>query len=103
MSTYSIHLEENGALLRIAFAEPADNPLIVRDAEARLQAMKKDGELSGGACIRVNGPASLPVAFILSHHLVHLYQTVAVYDPKLEQYIVVSSHGGAHCIGDLID
>jgi CRISPR-associated protein Csx3 len=104
MNTYIIQFNDQDALLRIAFGEQlASNDVIVCDVEFRLIELKASGELAGGKLIRVNGPASLPVAMVLSHHLVHLYQNVAVYDPKLGKYVIISNHGGAFSIGDLID
>lgn len=103
MSTYKIDLTNDRSLLKISWGDPAANDAIVRDADARLIELKESGELSGGALIRVNGPASLPVAMVIAHHLVHLYEAVAVFDPKLGKYVVVSAHGGPHRLGDLID
>ena len=102
MNSYKIELTDNGSLLRINWGDPATNDTIVRDADATLRQLKESGELKGGSLIRVNGPASLPVAMVISHHLTHLYETVAVFDPKLSKYVVVSVHGGAHRLGDLI-
>ena len=53
--------------------------------------------------IRVNGPASLPVAMVLCHKLAHRYQAVACFDPKLSKYVVAISHGGKYAVGDLLD
>ncbi len=103
MNTYHIDLQENGTLMIIRFGAQATNDQIVRDAESRLSELKASGALAGGPIIRVNGPASLPVAMVISHHLVHLYQTVAAYDPKLSKYVVIANHGGAYSLGDLID
>lgn len=101
MSTYNIALTEG--TLKIGFGSPAQNDQIVRDAEARLDEMAKSGEIAGGEVIRVNGPASLPVAMVLAHKLAHLYQAVACFDPKLSKYVVAIAHGGKHAVGDLLD
>lgn len=102
MATYNISLEE-GSLLRVGFGEPAQNDQIVRDAVARLDEMVKDGTLAGGPVVRVNGPASLPVAMAIAHAIAHLYEVVACFDPKLAKYVVAVSHGTAYRPGDLID
>jgi CRISPR-associated protein Csx3 len=65
--------------------------------------MKASGELSGGKIIKLNGPASLPVAVLISHELAHLYEVVAVFDPKIGKYVVSISHGPDYTPGDLID
>lgn len=102
MSTYKISLED-GNVLRVGFGEPAQNDQIVRDVTARLGEMVKDGTLAGGSVIRINGPASLPVAVAITHAIAHLYEVVAVFDPKLGKYVVAVSHGTDHDVGNLID
>lgn len=103
-STYTIIRDEDG-VLRVAFGVPGSNDQIVRDAVARLDAMTKAGELSGGGLLKINGPASLPVAMVLAHKVAHLFQAVACYDPKLSKYVVVISHSPKpdYVIGNLID
>jgi CRISPR-associated protein Csx3 len=101
MTTYNVSLS-NG-VLKVGFGVPAQNDQIVRDAETRLDEMIESGELSGGAVIRVNGPASLPVAMVICHKVAHLYGAVACFDPKLGRYVVAISHDPAFPIGDLID
>jgi len=90
-------------LLRIGFADPAQNDQIVRAAVSRLDDLCQTGELAGGAMVKLNGPASLPVAVAVAHGVSHLYETVAVFDPKLGQYVVSVSHGDKYAPGDLID
>jgi CRISPR-associated protein Csx3 len=98
---YKISLE--GDILHIGFGEPAQNDEIVRDAVARLAEMTAAGELAGGKIIKINGPASLPVAFVIAHTVTHLYEVVGVFDPKLGKYVVAVSHGSEYRPGDLID
>ena len=101
MSTYNIALTEG--ILKIGFGSPAQNDQIVKDAETRLDETVKSGELAGGEVVRVNGPASLPVAMVVCHKLAHLYGAVACFDPKLSKYVVAISHNPAYTIGQLID
>ncbi len=104
MTTYNIDLE--GDVLKVGFGEPAQNHQIVKDAAARLDELVETGVLAGGALLKINGPASLPVACVLVHKVAHLYGAIAVYDPKLEaeqgKYVVVISHNPAYKLGDLI-
>ena len=100
--TYNIEIDANG-IMRVGFGVPAQNDEIVRDAVARLAEMVKTGELSGGKLIKINGPASLPVAVAIAHAVAHLYETVAVFDPKLGKYVVAVSHGNEYQPGDLIN
>ena len=99
-STYNVALE--GDILRLSFGAPAQNDEIVRDAVAAVKSLK----LKGGKLIKLNGPASLPVACALAHELGHLYGALAVFDPKLDgtkKYVVAISHDPDFAVGDLID
>ncbi|BAZ54295.1 hypothetical protein NIES4103_69800 (plasmid) [Nostoc sp. NIES-4103] len=101
MSTYKIELKEG--ILRVSFGEPAQNDQIVKDAAARLEEMATLGELTGGPLLKINGPISIPVAFVLAHKLAHIYGAVAFYDPKLGKYVICITHNPAYKLGDLID
>ena len=103
-STYTITRDADG-VLRVAFGKPSANDQIVRDAVARLDAMTKAGKLNGGGLLKINGPASLPVAMVLGHKLSHLFEAVACFDPKLNKYVVAISHSPNpnYTIGNLID
>ncbi len=101
MTTYKIELE--GDVLRINFGQPAQNNQIVKDAEARLEEMSEAGILKGGTLLKINGPASLPVACVLTHKVAHLYGAIGVFDPKLGKYVICITHNPDYQIGDLID
>ena len=101
MSTYNITIE--GGVMKVGFGTPAQNDQIVKDATARLDEMVAAGELPGGPVIKINGPASLPVAMAIAHAVGHLYAVVACFDPKLAKYVVAISHDGSSQPGDLID
>ena len=103
-STYTIIRDVDG-VLRIAFGVPSSNDQIVKDATARLDEMMKTGELSGGGLLKINGPASLPIAMVLGHKVSHLFEAVACFDPKLNKYVVVISHSPnpKFAIGSLLD
>ncbi len=98
---FKISLE--GEVLKVGFGDPAQNDQIVREVHASLDEMIKSGTLSGGPVLKINGPASMPVAVAIAHATVHLYEVVGVYDPKLGKYVVAVSHGSDHTPGDLID
>lgn len=101
--TYKIDFDPQTGVMRVGFGTPAQNDQIVRDAKMRLDEMVKSGELTGGSLIKINGPASLPVAVAIAHGVSHLFETVAVFDPKLGKYVVSVSHGETYKPGDLID
>lgn len=97
MATYTVVLD--GDTLKLSFGEAAQNDQIVRDAVRAVKALN----LEGGKVIKLNGPASLPVACALAHAVCHLYGAVACYDPKLAKYVVAISHTPDFVVGDLID
>lgn len=97
--TVTIDLNAPATTLKLAFGEPAQNDLIVRDAVATVRAL----DLKGGKVVRLNGPASLPVAIAIAHEIGHIYGVVATFDPKLGRYVVAVSHDPSFTIGDLID
>jgi CRISPR-associated protein Csx3 len=101
MTTYKIELQ--GEVLKIGFGEAAQNDQIVREAAARLAEISNSGELSGGRLIKINGPASVPVACVLVHQVSHLYGAVGVFDPKLGKYVIAISHNSTYNLGDLVD
>jgi CRISPR-associated protein Csx3 len=101
MTTYKIELQEG--ILRINFGEPAQNDQIVKDAAKRLEEMARSGELAGGQLLKINGPVSIPVSFVLAHKLAHIYGAIGFYDPKLAKYVICITHNPAYKLGDLID
>ena len=102
MTTYRIDLEGN--ILKIGFGDPAQNDRIVQDASMRLDELVKLGILVGGTLLKINGPGSLPVAFVIAHKVGHLYGAIAVYDPKLGgKYVVCITHHPDYKLGDLVD
>lgn len=105
MALFNLNLD--GDTLFVGFGDPAQNDAIVKEVAANIKAMK----LPGGPLLKINGAASLPVAFVLAHASLHIYDVVAVWDPKLPnpgaekpgKYVVVSSHSGTVPFGSLID
>jgi CRISPR-associated protein Csx3 len=101
MTTYNIELKDD--ILRVSFGEPAQNDQIVKDAAAKLGQMAQSGELTGGQLLRINGPVSIPVAFVLAHKLAHIYGAIGLFDPKLGKYVICITHNPAYKLGDLIN
>jgi len=104
MATYNVNARivtvnaNSATLLKIGFADPAQNDQIVRDAVAGLEAC---GELNG-ELVLFNGPASLPVACALAHGVAHKYGAVACFDPKLSGYVVCITHNPSFQLGQVI-
>lgn len=99
--TYNI--TRDGSTLKLGFGSPAQNDQIVRDVVTRLSEMEEGGELNGGGLIKLNGPASLPVAVAIAHAVLHKFSAVGVFDPKLNKYVIAATHDPAYAVGDLID
>jgi CRISPR-associated protein Csx3 len=106
MTTYHINLE--GDVLKVRFGKPANGDQIVQDAVARLDEMLALGELSGGKLLKIDGPASIVVSYLIAHKISHLYGAIAVFDPKIgkpgyKAYIVAATHTPAYKLGEIIE
>lgn len=106
MATYHINLE--GDVLKVKFGKPADGDQIVQDAAARLDELIASGDLGGGRLLKIDGPASLPVCYLIAHKVSHLYAAIAIFDPKIgregyKTYIVATTHTPAYKLGELIE
>ncbi|MDM8565365.1 CRISPR-associated protein Csx3 [Candidatus Halobeggiatoa sp. HSG11] len=102
-TTFNIELKDNNEL-KIGFGKKsAQNNEIVKDVEQRLEQLIENGDIAGGEIIKINGPATLPVAMVFAHKLSHLYQAIACYDPKLAKYVVAIAHGDKYSIGELLE
>ena len=101
MTTYN--MEFKAGILRVGFGEPAQNDQIVRDAAMRLEEMAASGELTGGVLLKINGPVSIPVAFVIAHKVAHIFGAVGFFDPKLGKYVICITHNPAYKLGDLVD
>lgn len=107
--TYTVKFERtaktNTPLLRVAFGAESQNDNKVVDAKTQVDAIRESGVLTGDLLL-VNGPVSMPVAFVLAHGVGHLTAAIAAYDPKVGGegggYIVSIAHGGKYKIGQII-
>ena len=92
-----------GATLKVALPQGHSGPDLVRDLEEQLAELKLSGQLVGGGLVVVDGPSTVPCAYVYSHHLGHLFGAVAHLDPKLGGFVVAISHNPGFAVGDLID
>ncbi len=103
MSTYNVTIE-NGDTLSVGFGDhPAQNDKIVIEASKHIDELIANRKILKREIIKVNGPASMPVAMMLGYRLSQLFETVACYDPKLSKYVIVVTNNKKYKIGDLID
>lgn len=107
MASYKIEASKvsvNGreaTLLKVGFGDPAQNDQIVKEADS-LMAVLQNGNSLGGELALVNGPASLPVAMVLAHHLAHRFAAIGCFDPKMAGYVVAISHDPNLPIGSVV-
>lgn len=103
MKNFLIALKDN--VLKVGFNKdnPATGDRIVKDADTGLQELIDSGRLTGGDLLKINGRMSLPVSYTIAHTLGHLYSAIAVFDPRLQAYVVVISTNPEYLLGDLID
>jgi len=101
MTSYLIDLEET---LKVNFNREVSvsGDQIVRDAETHLDELIQSGRLAGGKLLKIYGPISVPVAYVLAHKLVHLYSAIAVSDTRLKAYIIVTSTTPDYPVGSRI-
>jgi CRISPR-associated protein Csx3 len=108
MSSFQLSL--TGDTLRVGFnrEQSVDGDRLVKDANAQLDQMLDQGLMTGGKLLKIDGPQSIPVAYLLAHRLAPLYGAIAVLDPKIGQegyrtYIVAISQGSAYQVGELVE
>jgi len=101
-TTLTYNVEKTATdMLKVSFGAESENDRKVVDAKTQLDALAEAGELQG-ELIKINGPASLPVAMTIAHAVAHTFGAVACFDPKVGGYIVAIAHGGKYAVGDVI-
>ena len=101
-SSFFVGVENDILLVDFNRLEQVGNDLLVKDAKAGLDRLIETGELQGGELLKISGPISLPVSYVISHRVSHLYKAIAVFDPKMSRYVVTSSHEPKYRVGDTI-
>jgi CRISPR-associated protein Csx3 len=99
LAAYTLSVSHN-VLTITAHPHIQANPEIVQTLVQQLTTLA--GELKGGELLKINGKHSVPMAYVLSHHLGHLYGAIALYDPHSNAYIVTISHHPHYPVGRLI-
>lgn len=107
MSNHKFKLQldrtEAADILNIGFIEGLSlgNDELVPYVAQLLITLMKNVDM-GGNVLKVNGPCSMPIAFVLAAKLKPFYRTVAVFDPKEKKYVVCLTAGG-YPLGSLLD
>ena len=100
MSIYKINFDKKSSVLNIGFGKPASNNDIVKEIEEKMKEISP--EIVGTKCLKITGPCSLPGAMVIAHSVAHIVGAVAVFDPKINSYIIVVSHDKNYEIGDIL-
>lgn len=103
MTSYLITPDED--TLKVGFNRKvsAEGDRIACDARARLRELIESEQLQGGKLLKIDGPQSLLVSYLIAHELGHLYGAIAVCDTRLGAYIVVTSTCPDYPFGSRID
>lgn len=91
---------DNVDLLKVSFVKDlvATNVQLVE----YVNVAKNDVFTSGGSLLKINGACSLIILANLIPDLIYWYGAIAVYDPKLEGYVVSSSQISEYKVGQLL-
>ena len=107
-STYLVAIQGHDTL-KVGFSvqNRGDGHQVVCDAAARLDELITQKAIRGGKLLKIDGRSSVYVNYLIAHKLAHLYETIAIHDPKLgnaktDEYIVVIEHGSSYAIADTI-
>lgn len=106
--SFLMHREGNILRVEINPAVQVDGDQIFRDAKLQLQKLINSGELSGGKLLKINGRSTVLASFAIAFELAHLYDAIAVFEPKLgdrglDRYIVSISHTSDYQVGETLD
>lgn len=108
MTSYHINLEKD--TLKVGFNNKisATGDQIVRDAWLQLQQLINSGQLSGGSLLKIHGRSSVLLSYVLAHELGHLYEVIAVSDPRIggekqNRYVVTISYSPDYAVGDVLE
>lgn len=93
----------DGNILRVGFSESGESPQILIDTIRLLKDLNQSGQLSGGPFIAVNGECSVISAYAICDYLSRLYSTIAIYDPKLNGYVVIKSATTGYQVGEIVN
>lgn len=110
MYSYQIKLEKDVLIVGFNRVKPAQGDVLVLDTFEQLEMMINNGEIpTEKKLLKIDGPQSIPVAYVIAHKLAHLYEAIAVLDPKIgkkgyKNYIVTTTHGSKkYKVGQIIE
>jgi CRISPR-associated protein Csx3 len=98
LDSYKVELQGDTLMVDFNLSEPTQNNTLVQVVAHKLNDLITQ-RILGGPLLKINGAQSLPIAFAIAHKVAHLYGAVAIYDPKVKQYIVSISHNSDYPLG----
>lgn len=101
MSNHFIALEGN--TIRVCFSKGRSHAQMLKELEMQLNHLIASNALRYGPLIKVQGPLSMPAAFILAHHVAHLFGAIAVFDPYLQGHVVAITQNPNYQLGDIVE
>jgi hypothetical protein len=99
--SYGIETERTGdaVIYRLTFGdEPATNAELVPIVSRATYSLPP----AYGTIGLITGKASLPVSYVLAHHLAHYHKALGVFDPKLDGFVIVVTHDRNYPLGKVI-
>ncbi|MBD3377438.1 CRISPR-associated protein Csx3 [candidate division KSB1 bacterium] len=78
-------------ILNIDLPPGKDQQQLVEIAEKEIKELIKSGDLYGKD-LKLNGRLTTGMALMLGHALAHICKSVAVFDPKMNDYVVCIKH-----------
>jgi CRISPR-associated protein Csx3 len=108
MVSYHLRLREKTLYVGFNREQSASGDRLVRDAASQIDQLIRQGQLTGGELLKVDGPQSVAIAYVLAQRLTPLYGAIAVLDPKVcrpgyRVYIVAISRNPDYPLGSLIE
>jgi len=101
--TFLIYWENDILIAKINNGKQVDGDEILRDAKTELESLMHSGGLPGGKQpLRINGRTTVLASFLIGSQLAHKYSSIAVFDPKVEGYVVTISHSPDYRVGQIL-
>lgn len=79
-----------------------DGEVLIKQAKEKIDELINNGTIKGGKLLKINGKATVTLSCMIASKVAHIYGNVAIYDPKLEGYVVALCHGGEYSEGYFI-
>lgn len=103
-SQKNYHLTVKEDTLEVNFdLQCAPGDLLVKEVDAYLDELINTQQLSGGSLLKIYGRISLLLSYTIAHKVAHLYSAIAVFDPRLQSYVVVISSNQDYPMSSRID